>query len=442
MKNIICIVFIICLNCKVNSQSITLAITDCNIITMNSNKVLKNQTILLSGDKILKILPAKKWNNIQIKTISGKGLYVIPALADMHVHANSVNDENIWFLPIFLSYGITTLRFMSGDEGLLDWRSKVKNNLLLAPDIHVASQLIDGAPPVFGEYHFGPIAPNVNSVDSIVNSQIAKGYEFIKLYSRLEVPVYQKFLQVCADKKIKVTGHIPVKLSKSEMLTNLTGEIEHLSGYGRLCSTADTLSKKTLSKNYDYPMDIEGSQFFSNEKIKLVAKQTAKLNIWNCPTLVLDALEADTIFCKTLPNTKIGKKIAPLFGWWNSTGYGSSKKMYKYRQFKKDMVKELNAQNAKLLAGTDCPNPWLVPGLSLHQELELLVLAGLTNYEALKTATVNPAIWFGQNYNKGKIEIGKQADLIILSDNPLIDIKNTQKIKYVIYKGKVIDREE
>ena len=108
----------------------------------------------------------------------------------------------------------------------------------------------------------------------------------------------------------------------------------------------------------------------------------------------------------------------------------------------REMIKELNTQNSKLLAGTDCPNPWLVPGLSLHQELQQLVLAGLTNYEALKTATINPAIWFGGNYNKGTLEQGKQADLIILTDNPLTDIKNTQKIKFVIYKGKVIDREK
>ena len=443
MKKIFFVIYLSCLTLiTVRGQIITLAITNCNVITMKSDKILKNQTILLSSDKILKILPANKWTNKQVKKIDGKGLYIIPALTDMHVHANSFNSENRWFFPIFLSYGITTLRFMSGDEGLLAWRDSVRNNQLLAPDIHVASQLIDGKPPVFGQYHLGPIAPNIDSVEFIVNDQMSKGYEFIKLYSRLEVPVYKKFLQVCNEKSIKVTGHIPVKLHKEEMLTNFTGEIEHLSGYGRLCSTIDTISEKTQLKNYDYPMDIEGSQLVSNEKIKMVAKQTAKLNIWNCPTLVLDALEADTLFCKNLPNTEIGKKITPLLGWWNSSGYGTSKKMDKYRQFKREMIKELNTQNSKLLAGTDCPNPWLVPGLSLHQELQQLVLAGLTNYEALKTATVNPAIWFGGNYIKGTLDKGKQADLIILTDNPLKDIKNTQKIKYVIYKGKVLDREK
>lgn len=421
----------------VKSQNVSLAITDCNVITMKSEKILEHQTILLTGDKIYKILPSKKWLDKTINQVDGRGLFVIPSFADMHVHANSFNSENRWFFPIFLSYGITTLRFMSGDSGLLAWRDSVKNNQLLAPDIHIASQLIDGKPPVFGQYHFGPSAPSIDSVEFIVNDQLAKGYEFIKLYSRLEIPVYKKFLQVCFAKKVKVTGHIPVKLPINEMFSDATGEIEHLSGYGRFCSLSDTLSGKTIQKNYDYPMDIKGSQNTSLKKIKLAVKLTKKYKVVNCPTLVLDAMEADTIFCQSLPTTVTGSKIKPLLSWWNSIGYGSTPKMEKYRLFKRNLVNQLYLKKTLILAGTDCPNPWLVPGLSLHQELEQLVLAGLTNFEALKTATINPSIWFGNNYNKGTIESGKQADLIILTDNPLKKIKNTQNIKYVIYKGKL-----
>ena len=111
----------------------------------------------------------------------------------------------------------------------------------------------------------------------------------------------------------------------------------------------------------------------------------------------------------------------------------------KHWDFQLKMIKELYRNNCFLLAGSDSPAPWVVPGLSIHRELEYFVQAGLSNFDALKTATVNPAIWFGKSYDKGTIEPGKRADLMILSANPLQDIRNTQKIETVIFKGKIVE---
>lgn len=424
----------------VKSQEATLAITNCNVITMKSDKVLHHKTILISNDKILKIVPATQWSNKEnITTINGSGKYIIPALAEMHIHANEYSN---WIFDMLLSYGVTTIRVMAGNEAVLKWRDSVNNNLKIAPDIHVASQLIDGNPPYWGKLHDGPIITNVDSVDYVINEQIRKGYEFIKVYNRLDATVYKKIRNVCFEKNIKLTGHIPIKLDKKDILSEQTGEIEHLTGYAQLTSNIDTVSAEAISKYSDMAYGLVFARNYSLNKIRSTAEQTAKFKIWNCPTLTAYGIKTDSAFCKNLPNSKIAPKLKPVLSWWMSQGYSLTPDDQNVWTFDKVMVRELYKSKALLLAGTDCPLPWAVPGLSLHQELKYMVQAGLSNYDALKTATVNPAIWYGKNYEKGTIESGKRADLIILSANPLTDIINTQKIVSVIFKGKVVEREK
>lgn len=419
------------------SQEISLAITNCNVISMKSDKVLYHKTILISNDKILKIIPAGSWNNNQnIKTIDGSGKYVIPALADMHIHVNQYSN---WVFPLLLKYGVTTIRVMAGNEAVLQWRDSVNRNLKIAPDLHAASQVIDGNPPSWGNLHDGPVMENADSVEQIIDSQIKKGYEFIKIYNRLSQEVVMRIRKVCDQKHIKLTGHTAVSLYKNEILKPQTGEIEHLSGYARFCSNVDTVSKEVTIKNTDFAYDLELANHISADNIEIAATLTKKYQIWNCPTLVTDAIQSDTVFCKELPETELAQKLTRVMDWWKSQGYGFSHNEAKLWDFKMTMMKELNRNKAYLLAGTDCPSPWVVPGLSLHQELQYMVKCGLSNYEALKTATVNPSVWFGKDYNKGTIEAGKRADILLLSANPFEDIRNTQKIVDVIFKGKILE---
>jgi len=154
--------------------------------------------------------------------------------------------------------------------------------LKIAPDIHVASQVMDGYPPFWGNLHNGPILLKVDSVEPVVIDQIKKGYEFIKVYNRLDAAVYKKIESVCSAQNIKLAGHIPVKLDKSDMLTGQTGEIEHLSGYARLTSNIDTVSANVISQNSDLAYDLELAKSYSLDKIKIAAGKTRDLNIWNC----------------------------------------------------------------------------------------------------------------------------------------------------------------
>ena len=101
------------------------------------------------------------------------------------------------------------------------------------------------------------------------------------------------------------------------------------------------------------------------------------------------------------------------------------------------IVGMFNKNRVKILAGTDTPIGYLTPGYSLHKELELLVEAGLSVREALRSATITPAEFFNLEHQMGSLDVGKFADIVILNNNPLNDIKHTQDIYKVIIKGMV-----
>lgn len=180
----------------------TLAITNCSVITMKSPKVLKNQTILISGNSISDIVSADKWENVDnVPIIDGTGKYVMPGLTDMHMHINQYSN---WVFPILLSYGVTTVRIMAGNEAALAWRDSIRLDLKVAPDLYVASEVFDGRPPYWGSLHEGPVIQDADSVDFHIENQMRKGYDFLKTYNRLESGVIKKIRKISFARNIKL----------------------------------------------------------------------------------------------------------------------------------------------------------------------------------------------------------------------------------------------
>ncbi len=423
-------------SCKNKHEDITLAITSATLITMNGEEVLENHTILISGTTIKEIVPASQWKNRHnIETMDATGKFIIPALTDMHVHYVPANDN---ILPMFLSYGVTSLRYMAGSEDLLRIRDSMQQNQLLLPDFYIASQLMDGDPPAWGEQHNGPIITDVHKVEEVIDDQMAMGYDFLKVYSSLSPEVFSKIIKIANEKGIKVTGHLPGSLD-NEKLFPASFDIQHLSGYARYSTDNETNITESINISYDIDLDKEAALTSSELRMKKAAQLTQDNNIWNCPTLVLFYNKSNEELCESLREVKEMEELGGLVNWWNSLGCGSDSKTLNLVEFQHKMVTELHNKGNKLLAGTDFPNPWIIPGKALHQELERFVASGLSNYEALKTATVNPAEWLGTSNLKGTLQAGKSAEMIVLNNNPLENISNTQSIYRVIFKGKVIN---
>jgi hypothetical protein len=431
-------VFLLSLSaCEKNKNEITLAIENATVITMNGEEVLEGYTLLISGETIIDIIPAKQWKTRHnLETIDATGKFIIPALTDMHVHYVPANDN---ILPLFLSYGVTSLRFMAGNVDLLHLRDSIQQNQILLPDFYIASQLIDGDPPAWGEQHNGPIVTEVNKVEEVIDEQMAMGYDFLKVYSSLSPEVFSKIIKIANEKGIRVTGHLPGSLD-NENLFPASFDIQHLSGYARFAAQNEAFRAEVKNSSYDITLDKEAALNTSEMNMKRAAKITKDNKIWNCPTLVLFYNRSNEELCDTLKRFKELEKLGGLVNWWESLGCEVDSKTLNLVEFQHKMITELHHKGNKLLAGTDFPNPWIIPGKSLHQELERFVASGLSNYEALKTATVNPAEWLGTLDKKGTLQPGMAADMILLHKNPLEDILNTQSISKVIFKGKILNQ--
>jgi glycosidase len=299
-----------------NAQNIDKVLHRVNVITMTDDKILYDYSVLIAEDLIIDIIPSKNLNleSFQIaRVIELKDKYVMPALADMHMHSSGFNEEAF---NVYLSYGITTLRFMVGDDNFL---KSNPGNILKPdyPDIIMAGNLIDGYPPSWGEQHTGPIITKLEDVRPEVDRQIEKGYDLIKLYPRLKKDVYEEFLNYAYERECKLSGHIPVTVDTAYFFNHKMQEIQHLSGYGRYCTTLDSISGNVFY--YDLNYDKEFARQYCLEKIERAAKKTVHNNVWNCPTLGFNYFQHNEKYRKALDQQRLGGKLEGLLGWWSTS---------------------------------------------------------------------------------------------------------------------------
>lgn len=408
-----------------------------NVLTMEDSSILEDQAVVIAKDRIISVIPARKVRRQKgDQVIEGRNGYLLPGLMESHCHMGSLNAG---FLQDFLSYGITTIRIPSGNETNRAWRDLIRNQLLTGPELFVTAPLIDGNPPAWGSQHQGPVLTNPDSVDYFLDKLVKQDrYDGIKLYQRLDPAIYTKFLRACAEKKIRVASHIPLKMHRDSILSRETGVIEHLSGYPRLLYAPASFSPRMQKQVFEGNMDLLASADPDLSLLDSIAKKTAALGIWNCPTQVMYEMKSDSLAISRLKTEMHLAKYPALFSWWNSVHRTPDSAYLKLVELKRLIIRSLQQNGARLLAGTDSPNPWLLPGLSLHQELQCLVKAGLSPYQALLAATVNPAAYLGLEKTKGKILPGMNADLLLLEKNPLEDIRNTLRIRTVICNGNIV----
>ncbi len=419
-----------------------------NILTLENERILRDHVLVLQGDSISHLLPEEEFSQKYVfhdsLVIDGNGKYIMPSFHEMHAHFQPRNPNHKEYLKHYLGYGITDIRVMAGSEQLLSWKDSIQTGLLLGPSLKVAGPLIDGEKPLWGRNHDGPIVVNPNKIDSIITSHKAKGYDLIKLYERLSKEVYLEFLQSAKENDIRVAGHIPFAfLSKpniEEVFTSISPSFEHFKNFGPFVT-------KEKIEEVDQPEDLDyyGYSLADNPDIRKISKVVSRIKeqgIWTCPTHVLWRNNADSILINNLTKSRPFQKIdSGLKNWWLSTKrYG--KKDTEVNNLSRLFLQEMSRQNVKILAGTDFPNPFLVPGYSLHQEIHSFVEMGYSNLEALKSATIYPAEYWGQMDRRGYLQKGRIGNLIILKGNPLEEIKNTLSIDQVIYKGEILNPQE
>jgi len=415
-----------------------IALVGGNLISGAGDPVLRDAVIVVYQGKIETIAPREGFEIPKTATeVDVTGSWIIPGLIDGHVHTER------WALSRYVAAGVTTVRDVHGNQdSILALREEVGLGGLIAPRIYSAGAMIDGAPATYSD------ATEVKTADEArraVDRRAVLGADLLKLYTRITPELLKPLMDEASNFNLKVTAHLGLTdaLTASRMGV---GAIEHLTGIPEAIS-------KTPEKFYaeHRASFFRGWTYFEKSWAGLdsadlgrVAGTLAEARTTMIPTLVLHetfsrlddpaVLTGDDL--KTMPDSQIKKWNVP--GMVTRAGWtGTDFTAFRASRANQDLfLREFRAAGGRIVAGTDATNQMLVPGLSLHTELELLVGAGLTPSDALLTATLNTAQLLGAD-SIGILAPGKVADLVVLKANPLNDIRNTRTVQRVMVRGQL-----
>ena len=421
-----------------SSSSQAFAIVDVNVITMKQDsETLKNVTVIIQNKKISSINGEVPANAI---IINGKDKWLIPGLMDMHVHTNadlnfrenSPTQGATFFMDTqdvmttYVANGVTTILELDGRVEHFGQRNEIAKGKVIGPRMAIAPVINGG-----DQNNGGRIVNTASDARQAVRSIKAEGYNFVKVYSELNIESFEAIVDESEKQGLKVVGHIPnAFIGKTEraFIPNF-GLVAHAEEYSK------QIRNKTKTK----------------KEAKHFAEMTKKNNTWVIPNLLaIVSIAKQARSLDSIRSMKTLKYVHPLLQdkWLTSNQYhkSASPKNIAYFEniisFHKDLVKAFKKAGVPILAGTDAGTSGVVTGFSLHDELKLMVEAGLTNKEALISATRLPAEWLGIDKEVGTVETGKYADLILLDANPLEHIKNTRAINAVFVNGTWLDKEK
>jgi imidazolonepropionase-like amidohydrolase len=380
----------------------------------------------------------------------------------MHVHG-AADERASWSQLLDLANGVVGVREMAGPPDAHAWRAAQASNPNPAPTIYLGSPIVDGPHPVWPD---SIAVADEKSGRATVDQQQHRGAQFIKVYSLLPRSAYFAIADEANQRGIPFEGHVPDAVTAAEASDAGQRSIEHLTRVALSCSKDEEAIRADMQRAEDafHAPDATIAQKMQNganlialgqRTIDTFDEPTAqalfarfvKNKTWQCPTLTLlramidDPLPADDPRLKYLSKTVRAHWEGGFYGHLPPPARTAMAKLTR-AEFAESLkiVGEMNRAGVPLLAGTDAMNPECFPGFSLHDELALLVEAGLTPLEALQASTRNAAVFMGEIDKRGTVEAGKVADLVLLDKNPLDDIHNTRAIHAVVLNGKLLKR--
>ena len=371
----------------------------------------------------------------------------------MHIHAFTYLFSD-FAGPLMIANGVTGARDMGYYvDTTLRWKRDIAAGKEIGPRL-IAGVRVDG-PINEARFvaHVRTAEDGVRAVDTLARKKDGTSRaDFIKTYSWIPRAAY--FALAREAKKIGETfaGHVPYSVSVIEASDSGQRSIEHEDDFMRACTSKDSalrsmaadtanfaILKQLQSMREQAPL-IRNS--YDSMRCRAVITTLARNHTWVTPTLVVYQPYAHG-FDSATTHPELSKYVPGLVrgGWVNrAAAVPRSDSVMVRSYFSFDRTRQLKEGGVALLAGTDAPQAFIYPGFSLHDELSLLVSAGLTPLEALRAATYNPADYLGMKDSLGTIEKGKVADLVLLDANPLEDIRNTRRIRVVIANGRAFDR--
>jgi imidazolonepropionase-like amidohydrolase len=429
-----------------------LAITGANLIDVRKGVAIEHSVVLAAGDRITAVGQTGKLAIPSgAKVLDARGKWLIPGLADMHVHITSVAAAAAPILALYLANGVTTVRDAGGDiTSLRLLRQALETGRATGPRLYFAGMMLDGNPPVSGGPHV-ILADSTVRAESAVHFLADQGVDFIKVYNNLTESVLAAIVKAAHARGLTVTGHVPRSVTATRAVESGMDGLEHIRITGRELlplEEADKIDFLTLGSRETLlwqRFDIDSTGM--NRLIATIARRGTFLD----PTLVVD----QSIFQMTAEervaepnNVKLPKAL--LARWMEQDLPASWLPPRELRAAgaagfarRLQFIGTCYQAGVRLIAGTDGPGlgPTL-PGYGLHSEMELFERAGIPPIAALRAATITAAEALRDEKNLGSIEPGKFADMVIVDADPLRDITNARRIYRVIKGGEVYDPEE
>ena len=423
------------------------------MIDVASGATHPDNTVLVVGNRITFVGPAANATvPAGARVIDGRGKFLIPGLWDMHVHG-FVYVFSDFAGPLMIANGITGARDMGYYvDTTLSWKSRIASGREIGPRLIVGARVDGPVNKARFVSHVVTEQDGVRAVDTLVRKKDGSSRaDFIKPYSWVPRAAYFGLAEEARKLNVPFAGHVPYSVSVVEASNAGQRSIEHEDDLMRVCSSRDSVLRArfadTTTLSPDNQLALIRSQArelrasYDPAKCRSVIETLARNHTWVTPTLVVyqpfahgfDSASSHPELAKYVPGLVQG-------GWMRRrSGLLPSDSMVVRSYFSFDRTRDLKNAGVKLLAGTDMPQAFVYPGFSLHDELALLVRSGLTPLEALRTATYNPADYFGALDSLGTITQGKVADLVLLDADPLVDIRNTRRISAVIANGRLFD---
>lgn len=436
------------------------AITNVTVIDA-VNGVRANHTVIFDGDEIVAVQPAVA-DVRAAKIVDGSGKYLIPGLWDFHVHLAYDDRFGDSMSPLFLSYGITSVR---DTGGLMHEVRPIVESMraegALAPRVFFAGPLLDGRFVVYdgdGRPEIGVQNATPEQARETVRELKRQDVDFIKIYEMVSPDVFAAMVETANELGLPIDSHVPLSM-RASIAGPAVDSIEHLRNIEFDCaSNAPELHEARLER-LNNPDNLSGAELRSSlhelqrlpsidnyDEVRCDQTIAALRATTMVPTLRLNSFvlrppyqhEAWEDALSRLPDTvrddwaPTGQRLAAERGDESS----------QFGEWSHFLVGRMHAAGVPIGAGTDTPIFLSVPGFSLHSELEHLVMAGLSPLEALRAATVVPAEYFALRDEMGTIDEGKVADLVLLDKNPLDNISNTRSIAAVVTGGRLLDADD
>jgi hypothetical protein len=421
------------------SRDSAVAFVDVTVLPMDRDRALPHHTVLIRGSTIEAVGPnASVKVPSGAKRIDGRGKFLMPGLVDMHAHlmagVGNPGDGADYQFTWYLTNGVTTARGLGSPPGYLTTRDRANRGEVLAPVIYTAGGSINGS----------SVHSPAEAAQAVRNAKAA-GYDWIKTHGGFDRETYDSMIVAAREAHIPVSGHVSHGYGLLHALESHQ-QVEHLDGY--LAVLAGDSGQAGAWNDEQIVTDPAILARIDERQIPMVVEATKRSGTCAGPTLALFKLVVS------------GPSIEELSAW-PETRFVSPKMLESFKQnirqldgppagdpnahrfmaIRDHLVKALYDAGVPLLVGGDSPQFFMVPGFSLHREMQAFREAGIPAYGVLRAATVNAARCLGKESEFGTVTTGKRADLLLLNSDPRQNLAPRDQIAGIMTQGRWLRRE-